>query len=117
MQFTDRDGEMPYFIFCNYNRVNKTKVTILLFSPHQQHLQARALNLTDYHLGALHYNYVAAPYIHYDYPTSTIKLKRQIREAWDEFYNRSSVPSYLKDMANLTRYLALDCDQQLLWLA
>lgn len=75
------------------------------------------LNLTDHHIEALHYNYVTAPQVLYEYATMTVKQKQQMREAWDEFYNRPSVPSGLKSMANLTRYLALDCAEQLIWLA
>jgi hypothetical protein len=80
-------------------------------------MQARELNLTNDHLEAMHYNYISAPYIQYEYPTWNSKQKQRIRKAWDEFYTRPSIPSYLKSMDNLTRYLAPDCEQQLLWLA
>jgi hypothetical protein len=41
MQYTDKDGEMPYLIFCNYNRVNKTKVNIACLSSYSSSICRR----------------------------------------------------------------------------
>lgn len=73
-------------------------------------LQVEELGLDNDFLSALHLNSVLDADKKYDMPADSIKSRNvSFLDKWNEFYMRSDIPEKLKDIENLTKYLAHNC--------